>query len=380
MAKKKVLKKTELIYEDRSVYEAALDRIDRIYNSHDEFWVSYSGGKDSRVCLKLVEEYFDSKGITDKINVIFRDEEVIQGSIREFVLEDAKNPKYNFIYMATPLHSEIYVMGEKKKYIQWDEGREWVVSKPNIAESLGVVCDQYDFDMHYFKNKKHKKIAMTIGIRADESITRYRGVTSSAIPYSTVNPKAKNITMFKPIYDWSEKDIFKYFFDNKIDYCRIYDSQVFNKDSLRVASELHAEASKRIYKLKTIDPDLYNQIMNVFPEIDIQARYYKDAIVGRALKIAYEYKEKANGDPWGGIYIYIKENLKDEPFHSMAMKKVIGVRCRAQINRSEDNPFGGYPALYVFKAILKGEFKRALAPTPVRQKGDFEYENISDRA
>ncbi len=71
--KKKVLKKTELIYEDRSVYEAALDRIDRIYNSHDEFWVSYSGGKDSRVCLKLVEEYFDSKGITDKINVIFRD-------------------------------------------------------------------------------------------------------------------------------------------------------------------------------------------------------------------------------------------------------------------------------------------------------------------
>jgi predicted phosphoadenosine phosphosulfate sulfurtransferase len=374
-----ILKKSELIYEERNVHKAALDRINEIYETHDEVWVSYSGGKDSRVCLKLMEEYFDSKGITEKINVIFRDEEVIQGSIREFVLKDAKNPRYNFIYMASPLESEIYVLGKKKKYIQWDANREWVVPKPAISQSLNVVCDQYTFDSHFFKDQKNKKIAMTVGIRAEESIVRYRGITGSVIPYKTKSRYMKNITLFKPIYDWSEKDVFKYFYDNHIDYCQIYNDQVFNKDSLRVASELHAEASKRIYKLKTIDPCLYNQIMAVFPEIDVQARYYKDGISGRALKIAYEYKEKANGDPWGGIYLYIKENIKDENLYSIVMRKVVNVKIRAGKNRSGDNPFGGYPALYVFKAILKGEYKRALAPTPVRQKGDFEYENISDR-
>lgn len=28
-------RKEDLIYEDRNVYEAALDRIDRVYSSHD---------------------------------------------------------------------------------------------------------------------------------------------------------------------------------------------------------------------------------------------------------------------------------------------------------------------------------------------------------
>ena len=41
--------KEDLIYLDQNVYEAALDRIDKIYNSHDEVWVSFSGGKDALV-------------------------------------------------------------------------------------------------------------------------------------------------------------------------------------------------------------------------------------------------------------------------------------------------------------------------------------------
>ena len=374
-------KKSDLFFEDRDVHEASLDRIDRVYNSHDEVWVSYSGGKDSRVCLKLMEEYLDMNGYKDKINVIFRDEEVIQGSIRDFVLEDAKNPRYNFVYMATPLHSEIYVLGSKKKYVQWDDNRKWLVPKPDIAERLegGIVCDQYDFDKHYFKGEKRKKIAMIIGIRAQESITRFQGIVNSIVPYLTKSPNVKNISLFKPIYDWSEKDVFKYFYDNNIDYCKIYDAQVFNKDSLRVASELHAEASKRIYKLKTIDPTLYNQIMDVFPEIDVQTRYYKDAVRNQTAKTAYAYKEKANGDPWGAILLYIKENITDKEHYAIAMKTVVRVKKTANKNRRLDNPFGGYPALYVFRKIISGSFKRPITPVPERLKSYFEYEDISNR-
>ena len=98
----------------------------------------FSGGKDSLAMLKLVEEYFDKEGYTDKINVIFRDEEVINTPVREFVLSMVDNPKYNFKYYATQLESEIYILGEKRKYIQWDENREWVVPKPDCAITLSV--------------------------------------------------------------------------------------------------------------------------------------------------------------------------------------------------------------------------------------------------
>ncbi len=143
----------DLIYEDRNVYEAALDRIDKIYNSHDEVWVSFSGGKDSLAMLKLVEEYFEKEGYTDKINVIFRDEETINTSVREFVLTFVDNPKYNFKYYATQLESEIYILGEKKKYIQWDENRDWVVPKPDCAITLKGVYDQYSLIKFYLKRK-----------------------------------------------------------------------------------------------------------------------------------------------------------------------------------------------------------------------------------
>ena len=368
----------DLIYEDRNVYEAALDRIDKIYNSHDEVWVSFSGGKDSLAMLKLVEEYFEKEGYTDKINVIFRDEETINTSVREFVLTFVDNPKYNFKYYATQLESEIYILGEKKKYIQWDENRDWVVPKPDCAITLKGVYDQYKFDKVLFE-KKNRRVCTLVGIRADESLIRFSGITNSKVSYLTKNPALKNATLGKPIYDWKQNDIFKYFYDNDIEYCQVYDMQIFNKDSLRVATVLHAEAAKQLHKVKTLDPELYNNIMSIWPEVDVQARYYKDAVKGNSTKIALLYKEKCNGDYWQAIYRYIEENITDEHQKNEAMKKVSRVRMTRKNNARENNVFGGYPALYVFGKVIGGAYKREIQPTGEQKDIYFEYENMSTR-
>lgn len=373
-------RKEDLIYEDRNVYEAALDRIDRVYNSHDEVWISYSGGKDSLVCLKLMEEYLDQQGWSDKINVIFRDEEVIANAIRDFVLSQVDNPRYNFVYLATPLQSEIYILGEKRKYIQWDEKRKgnWIVPKPKIAKKMKGVMKQEEFEKYFFKDKR-KRIALCMGIRAQESLLRFQGITASTIPYLTKSSLVKNVAMFKPIYDWSEKDVFKYFYDKNIEYCSVYDSQVFNKDPLRVASAIHAEAAKHLHKLKTNDPLLYNQIMDVFPEVDVQARYYKSMMKGNTDKIAWEYKEKA-GDAWGAIYLYIKENITDQYQYNQAMEKVVRCKRYRQKHSNPADPLAGFPALYVFGKILGGGYKRSIVPTPDRKQSYYEFEDLSNRA
>ncbi|QDP66236.1 MAG: putative uncharacterized nin region protein [Prokaryotic dsDNA virus sp.] len=369
--------KSDLIWLETNVYQEALKRIDQIYNSHDEVWLSFSGGKDSLVCLHLILEYFDQEKITDKLNVLFRDEEIINGSIRRFVLSYIDHPRLNFRYYATQLDSEIYILGEKKTLIQWDENRKWIVDKPECAITLDGVHSQFTFDKHLF-GKSQKRCCTIVGLRADESLMRFAGITMSKVCHMTRNPDVKNVTMGKPIYDWSEKDIFKYLHDKKIDYCEIYDHQVFNKDPLRVASAVHAEAAKRLYKIKTIDPVLYNQIMDVFPEVDVQARYYKDMTKGNANKIAYSYREKANGDPWSAIYMYIDQEIKDLKQNKMAKRKV----ARTQITRrnGKRGAFGGFPALYVFKKIIGGGYKRNIIPTPDLNDEYFEFENRSNRA
>ena len=369
----------DLIYEDRNVYEAALDRIDKIYNSHDEVWVSFSGGKDSLAMLKLVEEYFEQEGYTDKINVIFRDEETINTPVREFVLTFVDNPKYNFKYYATQLESEIYILGEKRKYIQWDENRDWVIPKPDCAITLKGIYDQYKFDKVLF-DKKNRRVCTLVGIRADESLIRFSGITNSKVSYLTKNPALKNATLGKPIYDWKEKDIFKYFYDNDIEYCQVYDMQIFNRDSLRVATVLHAEAAKNLHRVKTLDPILYNNIIRIWPEVEVQARYYKDAVKGNTTKIALLYKEKCNGDYWQAIYRYIEDNITDKYQKNEAMKKVARVRLTRKNNTRPDNIFGGYPALYVFSKVIGGAYKREIQPTGDKKDIYYEYENLSTRA
>jgi predicted phosphoadenosine phosphosulfate sulfurtransferase len=369
--------KKDLVYLDQNVYEAALDRIEKIYNGHDEVWVSFSGGKDSLVMLKLVEEYFERENITDKINVVFRDEEMINSFVREFVLTFVDNPKYNFKYYTTQLESEIYILGKKEKYIQWDEGRSWVVPKPKCGITEKGVFDQYTFDPVVFNTKK--RCCTMVGIRAAESLLRFAGITMSKVSYLTKNPAMKNGYIGKPIYDWEEKDVFRYFYDKKIDYCQVYDMQIFNKDSLRVATVLHAEAAKNLHKVKTLDPVLYNQIIDIFPEVEIQARYYKDVIKGSTDKIAYEYKEKA-GDCWSAILLYIEENIKDKYQYNKAMYSVARARKTRNNNKDNENIFGGYPALYVFKKVIGGDYKRTFIPTPDKKQSYFDYEDISLRA
>jgi len=42
---------------DKTVYEAAIERLDFIFNNFERVYLSFSGGKDSGVMLNLVIDY-----------------------------------------------------------------------------------------------------------------------------------------------------------------------------------------------------------------------------------------------------------------------------------------------------------------------------------
>jgi predicted phosphoadenosine phosphosulfate sulfurtransferase len=81
------------------------------------------------------------------------------------------------------------------------------------------VFDQYTTDAHIAKWYKGK-VAFLTGIRAAESVMRYRA-SINKLNESYINASsAPSVSLCKPIYDWQENDVFRFFYEWAINYLR----------------------------------------------------------------------------------------------------------------------------------------------------------------
>lgn len=340
-------------YIDTDVVTEAKKRIHHVYDIFDRVVVAFSGGKDSLAVLHLVHEVAQERGI-EKVDVVFRDEELIPQVVIDFVDKYRQLPWVDMKYLTVPLASTKFILGQSHEYVQWDGSREWVRPKPEHGlnnEDLGFpanrVWDQYSTDdlmASWYKGK----VALINGIRASESLIRYRASVNKLNENYINASGSKKAMLVKPIYDWEENDIFRYFYDNDIKYCQIYDEQTWNGSELRVATPLHAEAAKKLDKLAALDPQLYEQIMQVFPETAIQARYWRE--YDRS-SLVEKY-----GQSYAGVFDWIMDNLTDEGQRTKALNELKSIEARAIA--APDS----YPPDYVLKAMMAGQYKRVIQP------------------
>ena len=338
-------------YLDYDVLEAAKRRMHHILDTFDSVVVAFSGGKDSLAVLNLFHEVKLSRGDTSQIDVIFRDEELIPDVVIDFVDHYRQLPWIKMLWFTVPLHNLKFILGRNHPYTQWDPEREWVRPKPpwSIAEVAGFegrTFDQYTMDTVVAACYPGKICTLT-GIRTSESLMRYRSVINKISEPEVAGTKEARLMLGRPIYDWAEDDVFKYFHDNGIKYCGIYDQQVFNGESLRVSSPLHAEAAKRIDVLKTRDPVFLDRILKILPEVGLQVQYYRDFDTNAVI---HRYPQT-----WEGVQMLIDEKL--EPEHrAKAMERIKVIKHMA-------GSVGGYPIDYVMGYLLLGTFiKRMLLP------------------
>jgi len=370
-------KKKNVRYIGVDVLTEAKNRIRHVISSFDELVCAFSGGKDSLVIIHLVREVYDELGMSQPVKVIFRDEELIPDDVIQFVLDvKADTKRFDLTYFAIPMMSEKYLLGKKYEYIQWDNDREWIRPKPDCAittTNSHKPLSQYSMDKFCIQGLKGK-VAMVNGIRSDESLVRFRSCINKRNENYINATESPNVKLVKPIFDWSENDVFRYFYDKQIRYCSIYDLQVWNKQALRVSTPLHAETAKELYKLKTLYPIFYQQVMDLFPEMITHERYFKDL---DRFSIINRYPKS-----WRGIHLYIKENINDPKMRAMAYKRVEftqKLRANNQATGSAGRPenMWGYPIMYVFQQVINGSYKRKIQPLKIPTKAHVAYENIN---
>jgi predicted phosphoadenosine phosphosulfate sulfurtransferase len=339
-------------YLDIDVLESAKRRIKHIFDVFDSVVVCFSGGKDSLATLHLVKEEAERRG-EKQVNVIFRDEEVIPQIVIDFVDKYRQKDWINMIWFAVPLKSTKYILGKTFEYVQWDANRAWTREKPEWSiKGDGTIYDQYSMDNYtatFFKGR----IALVNGIRADESLKRYASCVAKINENYINSTKCPTAFMCKPIYDWRENDIFKYFYQEKIEYNPWYNIQHVGNHNLRIATPLHAENAKKFDLLRTLEPEYYQQVINVFPEMIVQEKYYS--------QLDRKADEKIYSQSIETLYQYIDDKFEDVKQAALARERLNGIE-RARVNKPEN-----YPINEIFNYLRRGVFKSRMLPVKLKK-------------
>ena len=118
-----------ILYSEQNVYEAAKDRIRKLFSMGDRLGVCFSGGKDSTALLHLTLEVTSELGI-QKLPVIFLDQECEYTYTVEYMRYVMSLPEVEPIWVQIPFR--LWNANSGDWFIPWEPGKVWMREKEDV--------------------------------------------------------------------------------------------------------------------------------------------------------------------------------------------------------------------------------------------------------
>jgi predicted phosphoadenosine phosphosulfate sulfurtransferase len=375
------------IYQDKNVYEAAIERIELIFNDFENICVSFSGGKDSGVVLNLVLDYMRKNSITKKVGVLFID---LEGQYRETIEHIKTTLEENFdliipYWVCLPLNLRNAVSVYEPFWCCWEPGLEdkWVRNFPNFP----VIKDQDYFSFYRYRmefeefvpefNKWFsggKKTACLVGIRSDESLNRYRTIVSETKEtyhgkgWTTRSTIAPNVYTCFPIYDWRTEDIWAANGKFGWNYNKLYD--MFYKagvgiHEMRICQPFGDDQRIGLDLFRIIEPDTWAKVVNRVSGANFGNIYCGTKVLG------YRSVKLPDGHTWKSYTKLLLASLPEETRNNYKEKFIKFMRYWHQ--KGCPIPEDNYPLLPSEAEILNQKATRGK-----KDKNIVRYKRIPD--
>lgn len=282
-------------YLDISVMQAAKERISKTFDDFEKIYISFSGGKDSTVMTHLVLSEAIKRG--KKVGLLIIDLEA-QYSETITHIEEMIEEYQDYIdlhWFCGELLLRNAVSDFQPKWVCWDENSKdtWVREKPKKASDLS----QYDFYIPKMEFEEfmvifgkwyanEKSCAGFIGIRSDESLHRYRAITSRKDglmhkDYKWTTKIAANIYNIYPIYDWRTEDIWLFHLKNQhLSYNKIYDMMTkagVKFSNQRLCQPFGDDQKKGLWLYHILEPMTWYKLLNRVSGVNSGALYVQES-------------------------------------------------------------------------------------------------------
>lgn len=295
--------------ENKNVLEAARERIALLFDNFETINVSVSSGKDSTVLYWLALQEAIKRN--RKIIVFFQDQEAEYHSSIEIIKIQMKHPNVIPAWYQVPIYLTNATSYSDYFLYAWGPGEKWMREKDQMAiHSINEEYSKRFYGFFEWYENKNPNAAYLVGLRADESLTRYRAVTKypgwNGLNWSS----GKNPSKFYPIYDWTVYDVWKFIYDYNLPYNKIYDLMfmanytIYNR--MRVSNLVHEKSFKCLVDLPKFEPDTYNRLCKRIAGISTAARYASEKLVFDNKTLPKHYKT------WKEFRDFLLKNIPEE--------------------------------------------------------------------